>query len=141
MKILLPTDGSDASIASLRNFLPHLAWFAERPELGLLHVHPPLPYARAVAWAGKDAVHKYYEEESAAVLEAAASALASCGTSIARTMRVGDAAHEIVKYAAEWNADLIAMGTKGHGALAAVLLGSVAQKVIATSAMPVLLLR
>lgn len=141
MKILLPTDGSEASIASMRNFLPRLAWFAVPPELALLHVHPALPYARAVAWAGKEAVHKYYEDESTAVLDAASNALASSGASIARVMRVGDPAHEICKYASEWHADLIAMGTKGHGALAAVLLGSVAQKVIATSAIPVLLLQ
>lgn len=141
MRILLPTDGSEASIASIRSFLPRLSWFADRPELALLHVHLALPYARAVAWAGKDAVHKYYEDESTAVLDAAAAALASYGAPIARVMRVGDPAHEIVKYAGEWHADMIAMGTQGHGALATVLLGSVTQKVIATSAIPVLLLR
>ncbi len=141
MRILLPTDGSDVSIAALKGFLPRLRWFAAPPELALIHVHPALPYARAVAWAGKEAVHTYYDDESRAVLDASESALAAAGVPIARVMRVGDPAHEIVKYAGEWNADLIAIGTKGHGALAAVLLGSVAQKVIATSAIPVLLLQ
>lgn len=141
MKILLPTDGSEACNAALQGILTRLRWFATTPDLALIHVHPALPYARAVAWAGKEAVHKYYEDESGTVLEAAASALASSGAPVARVARVGDPAHEIVAYAGEWRADLIAMGAKGHGALAAVLLGSVTQKVIATSAIPVLLLR
>ncbi len=141
MKILLPTDGSEVSIAALKSLLPRLHWFAQTPELAVIHVHPALPYARAVAWAGKDAVHRYYEEESGAVLAAAAAALAPAGVPFEQAMRVGDPAHEIVRYAGEWGADLIAIGTKGHGAIAAVLLGSVAQKVIATSPVPVLLVQ
>jgi nucleotide-binding universal stress UspA family protein len=141
MKILLPTDGSEVSVAALKTLLSRLHWFAQAPRLAVIHVHPSLPYARAVAWAGKDAVHRYYEEESGAVLAAAAAVLAPSGVAFEQAMRVGDPAHEIVRYAGEWGADLIAIGTKGHGAVAAVLLGSVAQKVIAASAIPVLLLQ
>ena len=58
MKILFPTDGSEASVTTLQHLLPRMRWFAEAPQVALLNVHLPLPYARAVAWAGKEAVHR-----------------------------------------------------------------------------------
>ena len=55
--------------------------------------------------------------------------------------RVGEPAPVIVKAAHEGAFDLIAMGTQGHTALATLMLGSVSAKVLAESAVPVLLLR
>ena len=141
MKILVPTDGSEASAGTLQHFLPRLRWFAEAPDLAVINVHLPLPYARAVAWAGKEAVERYYEEEIAAALARAGSELERAGVPFERVSRVGDPAQEIVRFAQEWNADLIAMGTRGAGALSSMLLGSVAQKVIATSTVPVLIVQ
>jgi len=139
MKILLPTDGSEASVAALGRLLPRLAWFASAPQLALLNVHPALPYARAVAWAGKEAVHRYYEEEGVAAIAPAETVLAQAGVAFERVLRIGDPAHEIVRFANEWHADLIAMGRHGHSALRVMVMGSVTQKVIATSPVPVLL--
>ena len=48
---------------------------------------------------------------------------------------------EIVRYAQEKEIDLIVMATHGHGALASMLLGSVAEKVIRKSPCAVLLVR
>ena len=141
MKILFPTDGSDASVTTLRHFLPRLRWFAEPPQIAVLTVHMPLPYARAVAWAGKEAVQSYYDEDMNAALARAADELDRAGVAFERAGRVGDPAPEIIRFAQEWNADLIAMGTRGAGALSAMLLGSVAQKVIATSPIPVLIVQ
>ena len=141
MRILLPTDGSEHSIAALRHLLPRLAWFGAVPQFALLNVHPHLPYARAVAWAGKEAAHQYYDDECAAALAPGAAVLDEAGIAFERAQRIGEPAVEIVKFAAEWNADLIAMGRHGHSAVASLLMGSVTQKVIATSTVPVLLLR
>ena len=141
MKILLPTDGSEHSIAALRHLLPRLAWFGATPQLALLNVHPHLPYARAVAWAGKEAAHRYYDDECAAALAPGIAVLDEAGIAFERVQRIGEPAVEIAKFAAEWNADLIAMGRHGHSAMTTLLMGSVTQKVIATSAVPVLLLR
>lgn len=139
MKILFPTDGSEASIAALRRLLPRLTWFTGTPQLAVVNVHPALPYARAVAWAGKEAVHRYYDEEGAAAIAPAEAVLAQAGIAFERVLRVGEPAHEIVRFASEWHADLIAMGRLGHSALSVMLMGSVTQKVIATSQVPVLL--
>ena len=51
---------------------------------------------------------------------------------------LGDAAEEILANAKSGEADLIVMGNRGHGRLAGLLLGSVAQKVVGLAACPVL---
>jgi nucleotide-binding universal stress UspA family protein len=47
----------------------------------------------------------------------------------------------IVEYAAENNVDLIVMGTHGRGAVAHLLMGSVAERVVRTAPCPVLTVR
>lgn len=54
---------------------------------------------------------------------------------------LGDAATEIVRLAEEARADLIVLGTRGHGRLVGLLLGSVAQNVLAHAHCPVLVVR
>jgi len=139
MKILFPTDGSHASSEALRRLLPRLRWFAPPVDLAIVNVHPTVPYARAAAWAGKEALHRYYEEEGNAALAPIAAALDAEGVGYERMLRLGDPAHEIIRVANEWQADVIALGRHGHGGVLAILMGSVAQKVIATSPVPVLL--
>jgi nucleotide-binding universal stress UspA family protein len=140
MKILFPTDGSEHSLAALRGLVSHLTWFAETPEIALINVHPHLPYARAVAWVGKEAAAQYYVEESGAALAPASVVLAEQGIRFEQVAKIGEPAHEIVNYAAAWSADLLAMGRRGHSGIAGVLMGSVAQKVVAMVTIPVLLL-
>ena len=53
----------------------------------------------------------------------------------------GDPAEAIITLAQDRNADLIVLGSRGHGRLAGLLLGSVAQKVVAHAACPVLVVR
>ena len=50
---------------------------------------------------------------------------------------VGEPADEILAFAKAEQADLIVVGSRGHGRLAGLLLGSVAQKVVALAACPV----
>jgi nucleotide-binding universal stress UspA family protein len=140
MKILFPTDGSERSLAALRGLVSHLNWFTETPQIMLINVHPQLPYARAVAWVGKEAAAQYYADESGAALAPADAVLDERGIRYERVAKIGEPAREIVKYAAEWNADLVAMGRHGHSHIAGLLMGSVTQKVLAIVTIPVLLL-
>ncbi len=50
----------------------------------------------------------------------------------------GDPAQQILDFAKDDKADLIVVGSRGHGRLAGLLLGSVAQKVVALAHCPVL---
>jgi nucleotide-binding universal stress UspA family protein len=54
---------------------------------------------------------------------------------------VGQAAQEIVQLAQSVGADQIVMGTRGRSALGGLLLGSVAQRVVHLSTVPVLLVK
>ena len=140
MKIVFPTDGSPQSLAALERLVPRLAWFPATTALALINVHPQIAYGRAVAWAGRDAVHRYYDEGSSEALAPATALLGDRGVTYERIQRIGDPAIEIVRFAHEWGADLIALGRHGHSAVATLLMGSVSQKVVATADQPVLLL-
>ncbi len=60
---------------------------------------------------------------------------------IVRATRMGNTFGEIVSYADENNIDLIVVGTHGRGAVAHMLLGSVAEKVVRKAHCPVLTVR
>jgi nucleotide-binding universal stress UspA family protein len=141
MKILIAVDGSAHALAAIEGLLKRLDWFRGPVALTLCYAHPPLPYKHAAAWAGKEAIHGYYEEESDAALAAARAMLDDHGVAHTVEKRVGDAAHEIVTLAADGAFDLVVMGTHGHTALASLVLGSVATKVLSSAKVPVLFMR
>jgi nucleotide-binding universal stress UspA family protein len=60
------------------------------------------------------------------------------GVTIERRLELGDPATAIVQVAKEINADLIVMGTHGRTALARLLMGSVAEKIVRKAHCPVL---
>ena len=68
-------------------------------------------------------------------------ARAQGATRIATNSAFGDPAEQIIALAKERQADLIVIGSRGHGQLAGLLLGSVAQKVLAHASCPVLVMR
>lgn len=61
--------------------------------------------------------------------------------SITTARREGRPAREIVAYAGEVGADMVATGTRGRGGEHSFVLGSVAEEVVRTAPMPVLTVR
>jgi len=53
----------------------------------------------------------------------------------------GDPSHRIIAVGEDRQADLLVLGSRGHGRLAGLLLGSVTQKVISHAACPVVVVR
>jgi nucleotide-binding universal stress UspA family protein len=74
-------------------------------------------------------------------LESVAMELRHHGLSVDTSVRRGAPAAEIIAAATEVGADLVVMATHGRSGLARAFLGSVTQHVLATSPVPVLLLR
>jgi nucleotide-binding universal stress UspA family protein len=138
MKILVAVDGSPSSLAALDALVARLSLFRDPPLLVLAYVHLPIPYPGAVHWVGKEAVEKYYQDEGLAALKPAEERLASHGIAFEHAILTGDPAHELTRHASASGCDMIAMGARGHTALANLVLGSTATKVLAVATLPVL---
>lgn len=75
------------------------------------------------------------------VAQTAATRLAAEGYAADAVVREGDSAGALVTEAVEWRADLIVVGTRGHGVLKRFLLGSTARNVLHHAPMSVLIVR
>lgn len=145
MKILLAVDGSPYTAKAVNYIGAHLEWFRGATELHLLHVKAPIPSGFALhgarAVAGDSAVENYYKEEARAALGPAEESLTKMNLPFKSSFVVGEVADEIKNYATANDIDLIVMGSHGHGALANMLMGSVATKILATTTVPVMIIR
>ncbi|HXS54083.1 MAG TPA: universal stress protein [Usitatibacter sp.] len=141
MKILLAADNSEFTRRAARHLVTHLSWFAEPPEVLVLHVHPPIPYAGAAAAVGKRALDQYLEEDSEAALAMATKELDKAKVRYTASWVTGKVAEEIAAAVTKNKVDLVVMGSHGEGALSNLVLGSVATKVIASIKTPVLIVR
>jgi len=141
VRILIAADGSPYTRLAARHVAEHLDWFAGDPQVHVLHVEPPMPYARAQAVVGKQAVLAYQREESETALAVAQDELDKAGVRYQASWTVGDVVTEIAEYVHANRIDLLVMGSHGKGALASLALGSVAQKCLALLDVPVLVLR
>jgi nucleotide-binding universal stress UspA family protein len=141
MKILLAADGSAYTRKAARQLAKYTTFLSTHPEVHLLHVHAPLPYPRAMAVVGKDAVEKYQREESEKALAVAEKELKKAGIPYTAHWMAGDVAEAIAEYVHRHDIDMIVMGSHGHTALKNLALGSATTKVIATVKVPVLIVR
>jgi nucleotide-binding universal stress UspA family protein len=140
MKILLAVDGSDYTNRMLSYLLAHKEWTSAGHAFTVFYAVLQVPH-RAAAFAGPELVHRYYEDDARVVLEPVRALLAEHGIQARFEHRIGSPATEIAAIAQKEKFDLLVMGSRGHGALANLVLGSVATKVLAACAVPVLLVR
>jgi nucleotide-binding universal stress UspA family protein len=88
-----------------------------------------------------------YADQESARLEAEAldylraAAIALDGVTLEYGVRFGEPVEQILDEAEAWNADLIAMATRGRGCIGRVILGSVAEQVFRKAPMAVTLYR
>lgn len=141
MKILIAVDGSSYSIKAVKHVIKHFNWFSGPLDLHLLHVKLPLPPGRARSFLGSDVVDNYYREESEAALAPSEKLLRKKELPFRSGYKVGDIANEIQAYVKKNKIDLVVMGSHGHGALSNLVMGSVATKVLASTDVPVLIVR
>lgn len=125
--ILLPVDGSEHSLEAARKLGQLLN--VQGAELSLLYVADG---AEKITW----------QTEARQIFSATNAALARHGLTAHRQLIIeGDPADEILKFAAEVGADLIAMGSHGRTGVMRLLMGSVSKKVLDQASCPVLIVR
>lgn len=140
MNILLAVDGSKYTKKMLAYLTTHDEIFSANNSYTVLTVQPALP-PRARAAVGKDVVNSYYADETDKVLAPVAKFLARHDIKAKSEWKLGPAGETIARFADEGKFDLLVMGSHGNGALGNLVMGSVATKVLAQCAVPVLLVR
>ena len=140
MKILIAVDGSEYTRRMLDFIAAHDAWFGPHSSYTVLHCVPPLPH-RAAAFVDKDKARAIYDADAEAVFKPIRSFCRRHRLAATFVHRIGAPGPTIASFAQRQNADLIVLGSHGHGAVAGLVLGSVAAKVMALTRTPVLLVR
>ncbi|WP_049985719.1 universal stress protein [Halobellus rufus] len=134
--VLLPTDGSDGTERVAENAI-HLAR-ENGATLHVLHVVdtdvlPVDPHSRRLA----DELEAAGRASMAAIHDRAAEAGVYC----VEALRYGSPADEILTYADEYDVDVVVIGTHGRHGVRRALIGSVTERVVRFSEVPVLTVR
>jgi nucleotide-binding universal stress UspA family protein len=142
MKILVATDGSKHALHAVEYAakLVRLLRSAANP-ITLVSVHDDVGLRNAKSFVGSAKVADYLREQSEKELKPARRLLDAAGVKHDMEIRTGHIAQQIVDCAKDGKYDLIVMGAKGRSAIADLLLGSVAQRVLATAKQPVILVK
>jgi len=140
-KILVAVDFGPASEAAGKRAIAIAKRFGA--ELVVLHVYeaPVYPYVPPPLLE-VDTIVATLERRAHAGVEVVARQLAAelgAGARVTSELRQGSAWRNILDVAAELDADLVVMGTHGRSGIERVLIGSVAEKVVRMSPVPVLI--
>lgn len=140
LKVLLPVDGSDNSSKAVHDFIQMLDWYKEKPEIHLLSVQYPLD-GNVSLFINQGDIKQYHQDEGLKSLQNTRDFLNQKGVAYQYHIIVGDPAEMIVRFATEKHYDQIVMGPRGKGNIQGLLLGSVTNKVMQLSSIPVLLVK
>jgi len=140
MKILLPVDGSDCTKRMVAYLAAHDELFGSQHEYVMLLAINDLP-ANVASLLDPAAIEEYCSREVQHVFEPLRAFASQNHWDMRFETVQGDAGAAIARYAQDYRADLIVMGSHGRTALANVVAGSVATSVLARCKTPVLLIR
>ncbi len=141
-KIMVPLDGSRLAEC----VLPHVEAVSKgsRPnEVVFVRVAEPLPRGRVSAPFGEDLRRLELEDQERAkeYLEGVVKGLHCEGIKLHVKVITGKAAEELAAYAEKNNVDLIVMATHGHSGPSRWVFGSVAERILRSACVPVLMVR
>ncbi|UWX03554.1 universal stress protein [Pseudoxanthomonas sp. NC8] len=137
MRILLAVDDSAVGAAVVRRVAKLARELKDAPELHVLTVVPRLSKAAEKEF-GKAGPERYYDGVSEAALAPLRPLLKRTRLPFKERKAIGEIVPTVLAEANAVKADLVVMGSRGKGALKSLLVGSVTQKVIALSPVPVL---
>ena len=111
-------------------------------ELHLLHVipEPPAQFWKGYIYEVDEDVDARAKREIDAKLAEAYVPRVPADVKLVVAMRIGEARHKILEYAAEQDVDLIVLGRQGAGAVGKILFGNVTERVVRKADCPVLVI-
>ncbi len=139
LRILVPIDGSAPSQRAVQHVLD-LAARGLPVEVHVLNVQPAVRGVAASLVSHSD-LESYHRDEGMQVLAESLRLVEAAGLKPHAHVGVGDVGDTVLAFARQLSCHQIVMGTRGHGAVAEHLLGSVARHVASGAAVPVTLLR
>ncbi len=136
-EILVPTDGSPASDAAIEHAIDLAKQYGGR--IHALYVVDGAAYSTLEA--GSEIVIEALESEGKEATGRVADVATDAGIESVTSVTTGTAYRSITDYVDDNDIDLIVMGTHGRRGLDRYLLGSVTERVVRTSDVPVLTVR
>jgi nucleotide-binding universal stress UspA family protein len=130
--------GIDGSLEGARA-LTYAIDEAKRRDMKLLLVHGVEVGAAAASPYGGGQVLEQLEEAGKGVLDEAATLVRAAGLEVDCRLEVGSAAHALIQ--ASRQADLVVVGSRGHGGFVGMLLGSVSNACTHHAHCPVVVVR
>ena len=140
MKILLAADGSDYTQKALDFIAAHQHLLGAERELVVIHAQMPLPAGFNVVM-GFEKSQELHTLEADTVFKPVKAFLDGHGIKHRCLTAIGPIVKEIIDAATAEHVHLILMGTHGRDLVGRAVMGSVAQKVVALSTVPVLLVK
>ncbi|MCX7228922.1 MAG: universal stress protein [Burkholderiales bacterium] len=140
LRLLIAVDGSEHA----RNAIDTAARLGREGEVEavLLHVREEHAYHGDLMPREYERIDEQARQHQAQILEAALGHAQRAGLLRLETQgEAGTPEVDIPRVAGERRADMIVMGTRGLGAVSALLLGSTAQRVVHNTNVPVLLVK
>jgi nucleotide-binding universal stress UspA family protein len=126
MKILVGLDDSKFSEAALNAILAQFR--PQDTQVRVLHVLQPITFSAPPQMSARYAPElEELGKQAHALVERAVKTLRAAGFQAECAVEKGDIRLRIIDAAAEWNADLIVLGSHGRSAIPRLLLGSVAE--------------
>lgn len=139
-RILLAVDGSEPSARAVE-YVCALRQSAVPVQVRLLNVQIFMASANVRRFISQEDIDAYCQAEGETALAPARKALQAAGLYGDELVVTGHVARTIVKEAMQSGCTRIVMGTRGHGAIANILVGSSALQVIHLSEIPVTLVK
>ncbi|TKX79473.1 universal stress protein [Halorubrum sp. SD626R] len=138
-RILVPTDGSAEGERAVAHALDLAA--VHGAAVHAIHVVDSARYAGMPMEASWEGVGELLRGDADEAVDAVEGLAAGTDVDVETAVVEGSPSREIVRYAEGNDCDLVVMGTHGRGGIDRLLLGSVAEKVVRGSAVPVLTVR
>lgn len=113
-------------------------------SLHILHVVEPEPSYTAYGFTPDEfpAIHLFQEEAKKRATAKLDELLGTVSSDVNATVHLaeGSPLHAVLEYVKKANGDLVVVGAHGHGAVAALLLGSVAEGMVRKAVVPTLVI-